>query len=110
MAFIARVKELGRVLTGTNNDSELNINQDSLNDDEIEKIIMVDSMAMELLKALSSLKKSEEPVEKGVYDSNKTKKGLNKYKTNTVNQPKRSLDDMTKILEQPTNSKEERVD
>ena len=105
MAFMAKVTELVNELTGTVDVKEQNIGENKLEDSDIKEIIMIDPRAMELLKVLTSFKKGEEEVEKGISDTNDAspkKNGLGIYKTDSkgkASTTNRSLEDMTKILE-----------
>ena len=92
MAFMARVKELGRAIAGVNDSEELDITDknDEIDENKVKEIIMVHP---ELLKALASLGKNEKDVETGIADTNSATP-----KKNKSGEFKRSLDAMTEVL------------
>lgn len=105
MAFMARIKELGKSIAGVDETDEINIiDENDMDESQVKEVIMIDPRAMELLKVLTGFKKDEEEVEKGISDTNDAspkKNGLGIYKADSKGKAptqKRSLEDMTEIL------------
>lgn len=103
MGFLAKTRKLLSSLAGVD---ESYIDESDLTDKDIEKVIMIDPRAVELLKVLENRKKAANEVESSIVDNNKAslkgEKGLGKYRTSSKVPGKpnyESLDEMTDILE-----------
>ena len=102
MAFMARIKELGKSIAGVDETDEINIiDENDMDESQVKEIIM---MHPDLLKVFAALGKKEKDVEIGIADTNDAspkKNGLGIYKTDSKGKAptqKRSLEDMTEIL------------